>query len=80
MTGHPYREPARPELHDDGGAAPASAISPDDVAVALVLFVLGGAGVAVGLYCDRALELTLGMIMLVLALKVSRDARRAGGS
>ena len=75
MGNHPYREPAgRPTC-----PATREPLSPDDVVVAVMLFLLGALGLGIGVSCDRGLELSLGLILIALSAKVVHDARRAAG-
>ena len=54
-------------------------LCPEDIVVAVMLFVLGALGIGVGVCAHRGLELSLGLLSFALSVKVVHDARRAAG-
>ena len=77
MSTHPYRESEPPHEPDSLETA---RVARDDLLVALLLLVVGVLGVLSGLSMDRQAQLTLGLVLIVFALKVAWDARRSGDS
>lgn len=64
-----YREPAA-----ERSPLPQRRVLGDDLVVALMLLLVGRAGIAIGSSADRATELSFGVIRIGLAAKVAWDA------
>lgn len=75
VPGHPYREPESSPAE----ASPApGCVARDDLVVACALLVVGVLGVLSGLSTDRQVELTVGLVLIALGVKVAWDSRTAG--
>lgn len=74
---HPYREPGSVSTDP---LPPDAAVRPDDMALALILLVAGALGIAAGVSSDRHTELTLGLISIALAARVTWPAPSPGDS
>ncbi|MDB4946302.1 MAG: hypothetical protein JWP97_5836 [Labilithrix sp.] len=74
MMGSPYRGNAGPSRQRS--PEPPSPERMDDVSLALLLVVVGGVGMVVGIAADRATELVLGALLLMMGAKVANEARR----
>lgn len=74
---HPYRQPAPPQ---EPHSLETVRVAHDDLLVAILLLAVGVLVVVSGLSMDRQAQLTLGLGLIVLALKVAWDARRSGES
>lgn len=72
MAAHPYRD-CSPRVPEE--PPPAPVIASDDVAVALLLFLVGVLGVSSGLAMDGQAQLSLGLVLIAFAVKVALGAR-----